>query len=163
MEIVHESQQPLPVARTKNLIVKELPDETLIYDLDSDKAHCLNQTAALVWKNCDGKCDVHQLRKLIEKESSFAVPEEVVWMALNQLTRFQLLEKVPERPSPLTGMHRRELVRRFGVTLSLPLIISIVAPTALAQGSPGCKNQICASDADCCPQNPDCGNSGKCK
>ncbi len=54
MEIARNSKQPLPVARHKNLIVKELPDETLIYDLDSDKAHCLNQTAALVWKNCDG-------------------------------------------------------------------------------------------------------------
>ena len=40
----------LPRARTSELIVKELPDETLVYDLANDKAHCLNHTAALVWK-----------------------------------------------------------------------------------------------------------------
>jgi hypothetical protein len=118
METAQESKQPLPVARSRNLIVKELSDETLIYDLETDEAHCLNRTAALVWKNCDGTRDIHQLRELVEKESSFAVPEEVVWLALNQLNQFQLLETVPDRPPQVTGIKRRGLVKRFGLAVS---------------------------------------------
>ena len=45
----------VPVARKQGLVVQEMPDEVLIYDLDTNKAHCLNQTAAFVWKSCDGK------------------------------------------------------------------------------------------------------------
>ena len=39
-----------PVARKSGLVVQEMPDEVLVYDLNSNKAHCLNQTAASVWK-----------------------------------------------------------------------------------------------------------------
>lgn len=163
MKTAQESKQPLPVARSRNLIVRELSDETLIYDLETDEAHYLNQTAALVWKNCDGTRDIHQLLELIEKASSFVVTEDVVWLALKHLKKFRLLETDPETLSPATGINRRELVRRFGVAMSLPLIISIVAPAAQAQGTQDCRNQSCVTDAECCPQNPECGSSQKCK
>ena len=52
----------IPLARKECLVIKELPDETLVYDTKHDKAHCLNNTAALVWKNCDGKRTITQLR-----------------------------------------------------------------------------------------------------
>jgi hypothetical protein len=146
----------LPLARQDRLIIKELDDELLIYDLDTAKAHCLNQTAALVWKHCNGKRTVAQLRELMQQESGSLLPEEVVWLALDQLESFHLLEGVPGRPAYLKGMKRRELVRHFGVVaLGLPLIFSIVAPTAQAQGS-GCKNQPCTIDAECCPAHPNC-------
>ena len=163
MQIVQELERPLPVARRTNLIVKELPDETLIYDLDSDEAHCLNQTAALVWKNCDGRKNVSQIRAWIEKESSAEVPEEVVWLAIAQLEKFNLLDKVPDRPAYPAAINRRVLVRRFGAALAVPLIVSIVAPTAQAQGSPGCHNQACVDSSQCCPQHPVCGPANKCK
>ena len=35
-----------PIARSNGLVVQEMPDEVLVYDLDSNKAHCLNETAA---------------------------------------------------------------------------------------------------------------------
>lgn len=163
MQIAQASHRPLPVARRRNLIVKDLPDETLIYDLDSDQAHCLNHTAALVWKNCDGSKNVSQLRALVEKESSGEVPEEVIWLALDQLEKFHLLGKVPDRPTYLAAMNRRELVRRFGAALAVPLVVSIVAPTAQAQGSPGCHNQTCVDSSQCCPQHPVCSAANKCK
>ena len=39
----------LPKARQEQLTVRELPDETVVYDLARHKAHCLNPTAALIW------------------------------------------------------------------------------------------------------------------
>ena len=83
--------QNLPIARKDSLIVKELPDETLVYDTQRDKAHCLNSTAALVWKNCDGKKTVDQLREVMEHDAGAPVPEEMVWLALDQLESFKLL------------------------------------------------------------------------
>ncbi len=44
-----------PIARKKDVVVQELPDEVLIYDLKSNKAMCLNEISAFVWHNCDGK------------------------------------------------------------------------------------------------------------
>ena len=38
----------MPRARQDELIVEELQDETLVYDLQRHKARCLNRTAALV-------------------------------------------------------------------------------------------------------------------
>src|SRR6185295_4072910 len=123
--------QNLPIARKDSLIVKELPDETLVYDTQRDKAHCLNSTAALVWKNCDGKRSVNDLRELIEKDAGVAVPEEMIWLALDQLESFDLLAKTPSKPASLTGMNRRTLVKRIGfAAVALPVILSIAAPPA---------------------------------
>ena len=150
----------LPLAREARLIIKELDDEVLVYDLETDKAHCLNQTAARVWKYCDGNTSVAQLRELIEKETALAVPEEVVWLALDQLEKFRLLESVPPKPPSMAGMKRRQLIKTLGIAaIALPVIVSIVSPTPVAAVSkqpPGacCNgNGNCQSNS-CVPQTP---------
>ena len=50
-----------PHARSEGLVITDLDDEILIYDKERDKAHCLNQTAALVWKYSDGKRSVAEI------------------------------------------------------------------------------------------------------
>jgi hypothetical protein len=149
-----------PVARTEALVVKEVDGETLVYDLKTDKAHCLNETAARVWKNCDGRKSVGEISKALGAESNTSVKDEVVWLALDQLEKFKLLEEAPTRPAFLAGMTRRQMVARLGIAaVALPAIIAIVAPEAKAQGSviqPGgcCTNpNQCAND---CIQDPSC-------
>ncbi len=151
-----------PVARTESLIVKEVDGETLVYDLTTDKAHCLNDTAARVWKNCDGHTGVSEIAEVLSRESNAKVTEELVWLALDQLKTFQLLEETPSRPAFLAGMTRRQMVARLGIAaVALPAIMSIVSPTAKAAGSgttppSGC----CAGPNDCISgtstQNPAC-------
>ena len=46
------------MARQNGLVVQEMPGEVLVYDLDSNKAHCLNESAATVWRSCDGNNSV---------------------------------------------------------------------------------------------------------
>ena len=77
----------LPLARRTGLIIEQLPDETLVYDSDRDKAMCLNQAAASVWKNCDGKTTPARMARLIEKELQIAGGDEVVSLALERLER----------------------------------------------------------------------------
>ncbi len=150
-----------PLARENSVIVKELPDETLIYDLETEKAHCLNSTAALVWKNCDGKRTVAQLRELMKKNAGSPVPEEMVWLALDQLEKFRLLDVAPLKPARFAGMTRRDLVRRVGLAaITLPIILSIVAPPAQAQASLLPPGSCCNSPGQCASGN--CVQGGPC-
>jgi len=155
-----DSVTKFPKARKDQLIVKEVDGEVLIYDLRSDKAHCLNSTAGLVWKYCDGKRGVAEIAKSLGDETQTVVDDRIVLLALDQFEKFHLLEDVPIKPAYLAGMKRRELVRRIGIgALALPLIISITAPTALAQASG--TNICCGSPGDCTPgltsrQSPTC-------
>lgn len=146
--------QPLPRARRAQLIVKELANETLVYDEESHEAHCLNQTAAFVWRHCDGHTSIAKIERLLEKQLKTKVPEQVVWSALEQLEKSHLLEASAFRPQLLEGMSRRELIHRLGIgaALSLPVVVSIVAPTAAEAASTTCSpvGGPCAVDSDCC-------------
>jgi Coenzyme PQQ synthesis protein D (PqqD) len=154
-------EQTLPRARKEGLIVKDLPDEVLIYDLDREKAHCLNQTAAQIWQNCDGRRTVAQLRELAEKEAGAPVPEEIVWLALDQLEKFKLIDEAPAKPARLAGINRREMVRRVGIAaIALPIILSITAPTAQAQASGLPPGSCCNNPGQC--SSGSCNQGGPC-
>ncbi|MEP6568563.1 MAG: PqqD family protein [Acidobacteriota bacterium] len=154
-------KQSNPLARKESLIIKELDGETLIYDLERDKAHCLNSTAALVWNNCDGMTTVAQLRELIEENAGSPVPEEVAWLALQQLEKFKLLATPVKEPSHFSGMSRRQMMRLVGTAaIAAPIITSILAPppaqaaTLLPPGSccnsPGqCASGSCVQGGPC--------------
>lgn len=113
------------LARSEGLIARELSGELLIYDSDRDKAHCLNQTAALIWKYCDGKTTVtsmaHQLGRELKAD---CVDENVVWYALDQLGKDHLLEEIVAPPAVLRGMSRRQMVRVLGVAavVAVPIV-----------------------------------------
>lgn len=128
----------LPLARTEQLIVQELPGELLVYDLDRHKAHCLNQASAFVWKHCDGRMTIAEVRRLLEKELATPVDDDVVWLALSQLHRFHLLK---DERKTILGMKvtRRDLVRKYlPAALALPLILSVPSPTAAQAASNAC-------------------------
>ena len=90
-------------AREESLIIKTLSDEVLVYDLNADKAHCLNRTAAFVWNNCDGRRSVSEIARLLREELQAPVDENVVWLALDQLERFKLLEEHASKPANVTA------------------------------------------------------------
>ena len=81
-----------PIARQNGLVVQEMPDEVLVYDLDSNKAHCLNQSAAFVWKSCDGANSVADIVRQFESNGNGKVTEDFVWLAIDQLNENGLLE-----------------------------------------------------------------------
>lgn len=142
----------LPRARQEGLLIQALPDELLIYDLDSHRAHCLNHTAALIWQSCDGKRTVKELARFIEKESGHPVNESLIWFGLNQLSRFKLLEEQIDPPILEERMTRRELARRLGYATAalVPLITAIVAPTAAQSATCRALGVACTTNAQCC-------------
>ena len=150
-----------PVARKSGLVVQEMPDEVLVYDLDSNKAHCLNQTAASVWKACDGKTSVSEIARFFGDGHN----EDLVWLAIDQLSENNLLqEKVGTR---FQGQSRRAVIKKIGLAsmVAIPVIASLVAPqNARAAQSCNCVNNgQCTSgpNAGMCPAVT-CNPSGLC-
>ena len=159
----------MPRARQDELVVEELPDETLVYDLERHEAHCLNRTSALVWQRCDGRTTVAEVAALLDTELEIPADEAVVWMALDRLGRAHLLKEKVTLPADRARYSRREVLRTLrrvaGISLLLPVIESIVSPLAALQGScvtvevcekqlvpPQCYGQPICGEADCCQQ-----------
>lgn len=119
-----------PVARNKDLVIQELPDEVLVFDIQSNKAHCLNQTASSVWKYCDGTNSVEEIKRLLESQTGSAVSEDLVWFAIDQLSEKDLLEAKVE--NKFEGLNRRQVLKKVGLAavVALPIVASITAPTA---------------------------------
>ncbi len=142
----------MPRARQDELVVEELQDETLVYDLERHKARCLNRTAALVWRHCDGHTSVAEVAGLLGEQSATPTDEAVVWMALDRLSKAHLLSEPVTLPADRAQYSRREMLRKLrrvaGISLLLPVIESIVAPLAAAQAS--CVTN-CGGVPDCTP------------
>lgn len=142
-----------PQAREDGLVVQDLPGETVVYDLRRHRAHSLNHTAALVWRACDGETPPAEMARRLTAELGAAADEQVVWLALQRLESAHLLrEKLPARPQAVT---RRALARRLGLagglSLLLPVVTSIVAPTpALAAASCRPSGVPCTTGTQCC-------------
>jgi|ERR1700738_2464920 len=143
---------PLPRKREQQLVIDELPDEVLIYDLDRHKAHCLNQTAALVWQHCDGNSTPSQIARRLTKKLGAPFNEDLVWLALRQLERLHLLEQSISLPPKFLGMSRRQMIRNAGLAaaVAVPLVTSIVAPTAAEASTCVSSGQPCSTSIMCC-------------
>src|SRR5437016_12201173 len=104
-----------PLARREGLVIRELADEVLVYDLGRDRAHCLNQTAAFIWQCCDGRTSTAEIARALGKGVSAPVDEKLVWLALNQLADNNLLKRRLVTPQSLAGINRRQMVRTLGL------------------------------------------------
>jgi hypothetical protein len=144
-----------PRARVEGLIVKELPDEVLVYDLESHKAHCLNRAAAAIWKHFDGKSSISEVASRATGESDGPMDSEVVLLALNQLKKAKLILEDNDSPKPAGHLSRRDLIKRLGLAATaVPLVTSILAPTAYANIS--CGNLSCDIANNTCDPTPGC-------
>jgi len=123
-----------PRARTDQLLIEELDDELLVYDLDADKAHRLNHTAAAVFRNADGQRSVEQLVDVVGASVSELVDEDLVLITLDDLAEARLIEDYESRASRDARLSRRRFIRRAGAVSAaatvLPVVHSIIAPSA---------------------------------
>ena len=123
----------LPLARNDQLVVKQVADETLVYDLERHRAYCLNAAAGLIWDQCDGQTDAHQMATVLASELGLPRDEAVVQLGLAGLDRAHLLVERLEPPLLAARYSRRKFLLRAGVVglaALIPTVISIVSPTA---------------------------------
>ena len=146
------------MARQNGIVVQEMPDEVLVYDLDSNKAHCLNSSAAQVWKSCDGTNTVADIVKQFDGK----VTEDFVWLAIDQLNENGLLAN--EIAPRFAGQSRRQVLKTIGLAsmVAIPVIASLVAPSS-AMAAVSC---TCTSAANCigraCPSTTNCNGLSLC-
>src|SRR2546421_5035430 len=97
-----------PKARERDLVVESVDQELLVYDLERDKGHCLNDTAALVFQHCDGTRTAAELAAHLSAETGRGIDEEVVERALVRLSDEHLLEEPITPPANGRDWSRRQ-------------------------------------------------------
>jgi hypothetical protein len=163
-----------PLAREEQLVVQEIGDETVIYDERRDHVLRLNRTAALVWRLCDGRRTATELAEAVGRAlaagpgAPAAVTEEVVWLALDRLEKAHLLQGGLARPAGAGPVTRRDVLRKAaligGMSVLIPVVQSMVAPTPAMAASIGCAKRGQTFDyplRPCCPGTVP-GPRGKC-
>lgn len=132
-----------PNARRDKLVIEQVNDETLIYDVEREQASCLNPTASLVWKYADGSNSVSDIASKMSADLGTGVDDKIVWYALEQLDKKKLMATSVQVPLMYSKLTRRDFLVKAGIVgtaVAIPVVISLVAPTAAmaATCSGGC-------------------------
>jgi hypothetical protein len=119
-----------PLASREGRLVRDLGEELVVYDLERHQAHCLNRTAAFVFRHNDGGTTAGEIAERLQAELNVAADEDLVWLAVEQLEKARLLDHTPPRLER-AGQSRREMVHRVGLGLAvlLPAVASILVPS----------------------------------
>lgn len=126
-------------------MVREIGDETVVYDTRQHRAHCLNRTAASVFRHSDGTRTAGEIAALVGANPPHGADEERVEMALERLHAAGLL--AGEYHAARRGStSRREVLRRVGLGAALlaPIVTSLVVPTPAEAAA-----SACIPEADC--------------
>lgn len=146
------SASTLPQARNSNLVVQETNDGILVYDLGANKAHHLNLISRKIWQNCDGETTCGELAKKLEKEFKTKIEPDLIFYALGEFRKSNLLEN-DFGNSNLKSVSRRDVLVKYALPAAvLPLVLSVssVPTSAQAGGSCFANETPCTSDAQCC-------------
>lgn len=139
----------LPWARNQEIILQELNNELLIYDLQTNTAYTLNQTSKIVYQACDGNTKFDELKR------TYQFTDDLIFFTLNELNKKNLLENYSA--ANFAGLTRREVIQKVGLGsfVALPLITSVVAPTAVNAQSGGLlpNGAACTSGGQCASNN----------
>lgn len=144
----------IPAARKSGLVIQDVDEEVLVYDLDNNKAHCLNRTAAFVWKACDGRKTAADIATQMEKEFAQKVSEDLVWLAVDQLSRGKLLEGAAK--PEILSFSRRETLKKIGLAaaVALPVVAMLSFPISALAST--CEASLCGPMGSCSPGDVCC-------
>ena len=138
-----------PRARTEDLVIKALPDEVLVHDLARHRTHCLNRSAAAVWRLCNGQRTPAEIARALAQAPEGRWSDEAVRLALDELGRAHLLTDVLTGHRDAGGVTRRQTLQRLAAAaVVVPTVATIVAPRAAdAQSGP---SAVCATPGQVC-------------
>jgi hypothetical protein len=140
------------IRRDEELIVRRVGDELIIYDLHRDQGHALNQTAAFVFEQCDGKTSIEQMAIRMGVELNIPHAKQVTTLALDRLYRANLLVEKPASGS-LYGVSRRDVLKlasKAGLAAAmLPVVTTMLVPSAAQAQSAIVPPPVDTCVADC--------------
>jgi hypothetical protein len=151
-----------PRRKREKILTERVGAELVVVDTKRNKAHCLNESSAFIWEQCDGETTVVEIAERVEERFGHSEGLEVTRLALHQFVAARLLDGQTRVEA---GMNRRAFISKAALAAAaIPVIASVIAPTPVYAASCGLKNAICGPGwPPCCPGfvcNP---NSGKCR
>jgi hypothetical protein len=154
-----QTQISRPQARTEKLVVENLGDEMVIYDLDTNVAHALKPLAAAVYTYADGERTPAEIAELASYRLSASITEAEVAEAIDQLDSLSLFV------SPIidvhTGLSRRQALKTFAAAGGGAMLVMSVATTA-AQACVTCST-VPSSGLKCTTNSLGDAGPGDCK
>lgn len=138
-----------PRGRQDQLLVEELPGELLVYDLIRNQAHCLNQAAAFIWQQCDGRTTVREIAARLPGALGLPDDEALVWLALDRLGRAGLLRDQPPPPAAARQLGRRDLIRKLGLTGSVAVLLPLISTAEIPAAAEAASRPCTPPDCDC--------------
>ena len=149
-QIMKDRSDSRPAARKGGLTITGLDDEILVYDPETMRASCLNSFAAEVLALCDGQRSAPEIARDLPFDN---VDERVVWLALADLEKAQLLQ---DRSSFASNVHvptnRRTFMKQLGLgsAVAMPIVAGIVLPTPAQAATCVPRSGICVDESECC-------------
>lgn len=117
-----------PMARTENVVVESVGDETVVYDTVAHVAHALTRVAAAVFAYADGKNSPAEIAELASYRLNTTVTEADVVEAIEVLDANSLLD------GPLldvqTGISRRTALKTFAAAGAGSMLVMSIATSA---------------------------------
>lgn len=152
----------VPLVRACDLIVQHFDSELVIYNRSHQTAICLNQTASSVFLEIDGKNTVSDIASSLISKTGTPFTEDIVWLAVNQFNEHRLLDSTNFKDISPSYSHqiqlnsfisRRQTIKQLAggsVGIVLPVVFSIVAPTAAQAATCVPRGSTASSPASCC-------------
>ena len=140
-------------------LTRKLQGELIIYDLRTNCAYCLNESAARVWQACDGRTTIADIVEQLA--TVYGTSESTIYVALAEFEEAKLLEKCGGSLRELSSNARRELIKRVGkaaAVLALPVVTSLLVPEPASAASCFPLLHSCSNNSQCCSGH--CGVSG---
>lgn len=149
--------------RSRALVAKDVGNEVVLYDLETDKVHLLDPRASVIWRLAKEPIALDDL--VTEATTHLAADEpwrEEVLAIIDELASHGLLD---EAGAPSLLDRRRVLKLAGAAALAAPAITTILAPPAAAShsdGAPTALGQICPGGTGTHCSGGVCGTDGRC-
>jgi len=121
-------------ARTERILIEDVGQECIVYDLDTKKAHCLNSSLKWIWSQCDGSRRTEEIAADFERKFESDDAGAHVRAGLEQLAAVNLLAGDIQA----SDLGQPQVTRRNVLTaasLAVPVLTSILVPTPAAAKS----------------------------
>lgn len=115
-----------PLARRQGIVTAPVNDELLIYTSENKMGHALNRTARLVWEQCDGAHTVLEIATELSNSTLAPISEDVVWYALAQLEKQDLLVKTSANIVTFPQLTRREFLGKAAIATAFVPIVKVL-------------------------------------
>jgi PqqD family protein of HPr-rel-A system len=150
------------------LLRHSLDEQVLVYDARDDQVHLLDPTTACVMELLEeGGWTEPRIVPEVARRLRITPNDDLVTLALDQLSRADLLDKSSAAPSLLGDVNRREMVRKLAFTgaaaLLVPAVATLTATRGYAQGGSrltpaggSCTWDGNCVSGNCCPTSTTC-------